>query len=76
MGASLLALAKSIYEISITLLKKVSKAIDDKEYTTGMFLDLWKAFDTVKYGILLYKLKHFGISGVVLVCFQVFPRLC
>ena len=40
MGASLLALAKSIYEISITLLKKVSKAIDDKEYTTGMFLDL------------------------------------
>ena len=45
-------------------------AIDDKEYTMGVFLDFSKAFDTVNHNILLYKLEHFGIRGVVLECFK------
>ena len=52
------------------LVTKISKAIDDKEYTMGVFLDLSKAFDTVNHNILLYKLEHFGIRGVVLEWFK------
>ena len=52
------------------LITKISKAIDDKEYTMGVFLDLSKAFDTVNHNILLYKLEHFGITGVVLEWFK------
>ena len=52
------------------LIAEISKAIDDKEYTMGVFLDLSKAFDTVNHNILLYKLEHFGIRGVVLEWFQ------
>ena len=52
------------------LITKISKAIDDKEYTMGVFLDLSKAFDTVNHNILLYKLEHFGIRGVVLEWFK------
>ena len=42
---------------------KVLHLIDNKKYTTGVFLDLTKAFDTVDHQILLGKLTHFGIRG-------------
>ena len=48
------------------LYDKISAAIDKKKFTVGIFLDLSKAFDTVDHGIVLKKLEHYGIRGLVL----------
>ena len=54
----------------IHLYDKLSTAIDNKEYTMGVFIDLSKAFDTVNHDILLAKLKHYGIRGISLKWFE------
>jgi len=48
----------------IYLTEKVRKALDEKYYSCGVFVDLQKAFDTVDHDILLYKLNHYGIRGI------------
>ena len=49
----------------LELTDEISKYMDNKEYTVGVFLDLAKAFDTVDHKILLTKLNHYyGIRGV------------
>ena len=49
----------------ITLVERVSKALDTGKIVVGVFLDLKKAFDTVDHGILLKKLYAIGIRGNV-----------
>ena len=52
-------------EYALTLFyEKISSAIDNKEISVGIFIDLSKAFDTVNHEILLDKLRYFGIRGV------------
>jgi retron-type reverse transcriptase len=48
------------------LVNKITTAIDRKEVTAGVFLDLSKAFDTLNHEILLAKLQHYGINGLAL----------
>ena len=47
----------------ITLVERVSKALDTSKYVVGVFLDLKKAFDTVDHSIILKKLELYGIGG-------------
>ena len=46
------------------MVDKIQKAIDNKNYSCGVFIDLCKAFDTVDHHILLDKLEYYGIRGI------------
>ena len=50
----------------IHLLNKISSAIDQREATVGIFLDLSKAFDTINRELLFTKLELYGIRDAVL----------
>ena len=39
--------------------------MDNRKYSCGIFIDLKRAFDTVNHDILLTKLEHYGIRGVI-----------
>ena len=45
-------------------MESIQNKLDAGKYTTGVFVDLNKAFDTVDHDILLAKLDYYGIRGV------------
>ena len=42
----------------------IQRAIEEGQYSCGIFLDFSKAFYTVNHSILLKKLSHYGIRGI------------
>ena len=49
----------------LDIYSKLIKSIENKEFSCCIFLDFAKAFDTVNHDILLSKLEHYGITGIV-----------
>src|SRR6218665_3052630 len=50
----------------ISMQDKISKAIEENEYSIGICFDFAKAFDTINHAILLKKLSIYGVPGVQL----------
>ena len=48
----------------IDITENIKKALDNKKFACGIFVDLQKAFDTVNHEILVKKLARYGIRGV------------
>ena len=54
------------YMALLNIMDEISVEIDNRKYYIGIFLDLYKAFDTVDHNILLKKLEIYGIRGTAL----------
>ena len=57
---------ESTYMAVLTLVDKISEALNNGNYVIGVFLDFSKAFDTIDHDILLKKLEKYDIQGAAL----------
>lgn len=53
---------KSVNSAAVEFLESIIESVDNGECTVGIFMDLTKAFDSVKHSVLVQKLKLLGIK--------------
>jgi len=56
----------STYMALLQLIDDISKEMDNRNHTIGIFIDLSKAFDTIDHKLLLKKMEFYGIRGIAL----------
>ena len=61
---------KSTSLVILDLYNQLVRAIEHKQFSSCIFLDLAKAFHTVDHSILLDKLEYYGIRGTALNWFK------
>ena len=49
----------------VDFVNTIQSNMDKQPGTRGIFIDLEKAFDTVDHSVLLNKLYHYGIRGII-----------
>ena len=62
--------AHSTNHTLISITEEIRKALDNNEFSCGVFLDFQKASDTANHKILIGKLHHYGLRGVTLSRFE------
>ena len=55
---------RSTVDACLDLVGNIITELEKNNYTIGIFLDMSRAFDTIKLSILLKKLEHYGIRGI------------
>ena len=48
----------------LCIIDRIQRAINNRNYSCGIFLDFSKAFDTINHNILIKKLEYYGVRGV------------
>ena len=48
----------------LNFIEDIEKAIDNKSFVWGLFIDIQKAFNTVDHNILAHKIHHYGIRDL------------
>lgn len=64
----------STFMALLDMQSRILDSLDKNEFSMGIFLDLSKAFDTVDHHILIKKLEHYGIRGIILTWFVDFLK--
>ena len=50
--------------------ENIKESIDNGKFGCGIYIDVRKAFDTVNHNILIKKLEHYGVRGILLDWFK------
>jgi len=60
----------TIQQAIFTLTNSILSVLNKQQQAGEMFCDLSRAFDYIRFNILIFKLNHYAVHGTNLTCFQ------